>query len=1173
MKHFLRIFLTLCLLVFTKYTFSQDPIPDIEDEMSQPGANFYDIQTKMQQYFDAHPDSTIEDDEQMEFERWKWFWNGRVDNASTGIKTGSFNYSSRALSSYMQSPICIGSGTTPSNWIPIGPMSQPQNSSGTYTEQNMGIITNLYVDPLNNNNIFAGSNSGGLFKTTDGGISWVNPDISRLPAMGVNSIAVDPTSSNQTIYVATGMPKGVGAGYGIGIVKSTNGGTNWNQTSLTIDPSVGGLYVNNSTYKVEINKVTPTILYAIATNKVYRTEDGFMNPAPPFLTDITPNPSAIYQDVRLQPANTNVVYATGNELWMSPTEGSSGSWSQLDALPSFGGIPTAPIGFPFFSSRSNIEIYPISAIGVYVLVKYTYYDGSGSLASDYKTISFIKFYDLSSNLWTSSVQTNSFSVQPRINLTVNANNTQIIYCESTSRTVCKSIDGGLNFVDISNYNSVYSGTYTHADIRTITLFPVGTAGSDILFVGNDGGLLKSMDGGTTWTNINGSGLNITQFFGISSRESNSSSVFLVGGAQDNGLFTYNGNWLLQAVSTVGDAYRCAIDPNIPNNMFACANGGSNYLKKSTTGGGFSWSSTPTQPPGYSMANRPILIDNASVWYAGYHDVFKSTTLATTPWTAISSFTSTFGVGANDKLSALSVAPSNSQFIYAAFEEPIWPATSTTPISNKFFMTPDGGTTWIDLTPTLDAVRYAGITSIAIDPNNPLRIWITFSNFWPNPSGIGANRVVYGQITSGTWIPTFTDYSTGLNEFPANTIVYKNGSNDGLYVGTDVGVFYRDATMSSWDCFNTGMPVGLVPDLKIDYCKGVIRASVYGRGVWESPLAPSSLVVPVSASQNPICPGSTTILTTPAVSGFTFNWYDAATVGTLLFTGNSFTTPALFSTTTFYVDATNSYGCTGPRTAFTVTVYPAQDLYVSDSPEDIGNEPNIETAAVLGVNFWSSSDVWLRQTNDGLTNQFSEPIEFMASTPNYIYVRVKNKGCSSQSGDLRVYWASAGTGLGWSADWVNNTTTYPGCTATIYGDEIIPSTSVTVPGLSEQIYEIPWQPNNPDDYSCFIDPFHFCLLARIETNPVTPFGMTFPEGSDVWTNTKENNNIAWKNVIINNAVAGLVKPFGTTIIRNVDQSARFINLNFISKTDDIGQNLSITPLNHILYSKSTAFTFV
>lgn len=238
----------------------------------------------------------------------------------------------------------------------------------------------------------------------------------------------------------------------------------------------------------------------------------------------------------------------------------------------------------------------------------------------------------------------------------------------------------------------------------------------------------------------------------------------------------------------------------------------------------------------------------------------------------------------------------------------------------------------------------------------------------------------------------------------------------------------------------------------------------------------------------------------------------------------------------------------------INVVPSDDLYVRDSPEDVGNEPNVETAAVLGTNFWSSSDIWIRQTNDGLLNQVSEPIEYTSGIPNYIYVRVKNKGLCPQTADLRVYWAKASTGLSWPSQWENYNTTYPSCAASLYGNEITPSTNVTIPAQSEQIFEIQWQPNNPDDYNCFVDPFHFCLLGRIETTPVAPYGMTFPEGSSVWSNTVDNNNIAWKNVIINNNNPGKFEPFGTTIVRNVEEKANFINLNFASQKDDIGQYL-------------------
>ncbi len=65
-----------------------------------------------------------------------------------------------------------------------------------------------------------------------------------------------------------------------------------------------------------------------------------------------------------------------------------------------------------------------------------------------------------------------------------------------------------------------------------------------------------------------------------------------------------------------------------------------------------------------------------------------------------------------------------------------------------------------------------------------------------------------------------------------------------------------------------------------------------------------------------------------------------------------------------------------------------------------------------------------------------------------------------------------------------------------------------------VIEIPWYPPNPADFAgCGVDQGHFCLLARIETATSSPFGMTSPEGASVQTNTKNNNNIAWKNITV------------------------------------------------------------
>jgi hypothetical protein len=92
------------------------------------------------------------------------------------------------------------------------------------------------------------------------------------------------------------------------------------------------------------------------------------------------------------------------------------------------------------------------------------------------------------------------------------------------------------------------------------------------------------------------------------------------------------------------------------------------------------------------------------------------------------------------------------------------------------------------------------------------------------------------LYSGNGGTTWTDYTTGLPDFPANTIVYEKATNDGMYVGTDVGVFYRNATMSQWECFSHLLPVCQVADLEINYGTNTVRAATHGRGIWESHLA-------------------------------------------------------------------------------------------------------------------------------------------------------------------------------------------------------------------------------------------------------------------------------------------------------------------------------------------------
>lgn len=187
--------------------------------------------------------------------------------------------------------------------------------------------------------------------------------------------------------------------------------------------------------------------------------------------------------------------------------------------------------------------------------------------------------------------------------------------------------------------------------------------------------------------------------------------------------------------------------------------------------------------------------------------------------------------------------------------------------------------------------------------------------------------------------------------------------------------------------------------------------------------------------------------------------------------------------------------------------PGSDLWSADTPDETGAEAN-----VTSLRFWTSDDIWVRRTNDGFNNQeHQNPLyDPSATDPNYVYVRVRNRGCSTVgSGDVKLYWAKASSALGWPAPFDGSVVS----PALMGGSLGIEATGSLAAG-DFTILEFEWFPPNPADYASFgADKSHFCLLSRIETSPTAPFGMTFPEGSDLNTNVLENNNIVWKNVVV------------------------------------------------------------
>lgn len=140
----------------------------------------------------------------------------------------------------------------------------------------------------------------------------------------------------------------------------------------------------------------------------------------------------------------------------------------------------------------------------------------------------------------------------------------------------------------------------------------------------------------------------------------------------------------------------------------------------------------------------------------------------------------------------------------------------------------GDTTGYD---TITAAVPPAITGIAISPNDPEEIWVSFSGYKDNV------KVWHSWLDSGgnrMW--ENADPNDNLDNLPVNDIAYQFGTNDRLFIATDAGIYTKEGT-GSWTKYGTTLPNVRVVGIKINYCKATLLAATYGRGMWEANLPP------------------------------------------------------------------------------------------------------------------------------------------------------------------------------------------------------------------------------------------------------------------------------------------------------------------------------------------------
>lgn len=517
----IKLIILLIFVIFCNSAKSQSTTDTINNPfwinmMQDKSVNFYQTQRAFNLYWQ---NKSIEKGSGWKaFKRWEWMAERTIDSLGNFpdviaqlnqlnqmIKDDENRFKYRTFGLGPGSVSCKNQG----DWKEFGPIYTPTNNTGQIN--GMGRLNAVAIHPKDTNTIFAGACAGGIWKTTDGGLTWsVYSD--SLPTLGVSSIVFDPINTD-TMYMGTG-DRDAGDAAGFGVFKSTNGGKTW-----TISNTGMG---NRTVGKLIVSPTSRNILLAATNNGIYRSTNYGAN----WTQVITGN----YKDIIFKPNNHNIVYATRDGLL----------FRSIDNGVNFSNITTGLLTTAV--SRGVIDVNENMPNLVYFWLANGSVNKGFYLSRDSGTT--FRTQSTSPNLHDYSTNGSGTGGQAWYDkdMVTDPNNPAIVYVGGVN--IFRSNDTGKTWT-IAGYwvNKI------HADQHELISCPK----TNRIFAANDGGLYFTRDKGVNWIPVK-SGLAIAQIYKMDC--SRTQKDILINGYQDNGTANYNKGWF---TTRGGDGMDCAID--------------------------------------------------------------------------------------------------------------------------------------------------------------------------------------------------------------------------------------------------------------------------------------------------------------------------------------------------------------------------------------------------------------------------------------------------------------------------------------------------------------------------------------------------------------------------------------------------------------------------------------
>lgn len=682
----------------------------------------------------------------------------------------------RALADVMRrSPIQAQSvdaeATTTSRWRSIGPT--PVQTMWPWQVAS-GRINTLAVSPVDSSLILAGSSSGGVWRSTNGGNTWV-PVSDGHADLSIGVIAFSK-SNPSIVYAAMGSDF-----LGTGVLRSDDAGLTWRHVSGSTFSQRG------RSLRMAVDPANPNRLWVAQIERhgtgndalppgVLKSEDGgvtWRNMLAAQLTDF------LFVPGTAQTLLASIGSGRGNGL-------TPGIWKSVDGGANWTLVKPAGVFFP-------IAGYFLLGVAANNPNRYYAFGGTDVAQHDH---TFWVSNDAGAT-WTASAA--ELPAEYPFWLGTDASDPNSVYIGF--RDAFKSTDGGATFKNVTKslnekLEFVPHLSATHIDQHAFAAIP-GT-----IYFGNDGGVYKTTDGAQSFTSLS-STLSIIQAYAIAAHPTIPSRIYL--GSQDNGLERRapDGTW---SELVTGDYGTITFDPNDPSRvianyiegqMFSVGNQGDfrSVAVNSTWG-------EPMQRPRIAFI-APFEQSRArGTLYFGSFRLHTSEDFGRT-W-QVHGGTTDLTHGVRDRLRAIGITERDRMTIYTGSQ------------NGRAMVTRDGGFTWTDITGGLP-VRT--IKAFAVDPRSSATAYVALS-------GYGADHVWVTRDFGSSW----TSFAAGLPDTPVNALLLDPGDPNVLYAGTDIGVFRREGS-EPWTLFNTGMPPVMVTDFDVT-ADGRIVLATYGRGAYE-----------------------------------------------------------------------------------------------------------------------------------------------------------------------------------------------------------------------------------------------------------------------------------------------------------------------------------------------------